>query len=101
VRFSTMTKILIGLGATAVGVAVLIGSLSMILTLGGLAAVIGALALSEGIESGRLAYRAVEQCAAELGLIPLGSPTASAPEPATVPATARAAELVTEERADS
>ncbi len=73
----------------------------MILTLGGLAVVIAAVALSEGIESGRLAYRAVEQSAAELGLIPLGTPTVTAPEPATVPATAPAAELATEERADS
>jgi hypothetical protein len=29
-------------------------------------------ALSEMIESGRLAYRAIEQCAAELDLVPLG-----------------------------
>jgi O-antigen biosynthesis protein len=101
VRFSALSKILIGLGAAAVGVAALIGSTSMILTLGGLAVVIAAVALSEGIESGRLAYRAVEQSAAELGLIPLGTPTATVSEPATVPAAARAAELATEERADS
>ena len=101
VRFSSLSKILIGLGAAAVVVAALIGSTSMMLTLGGLALVIAAVALSEGVESGRLAYRAVEQGAAELGLIPLGTPTPTAPEPATVPAAAPAAELATEERADS
>ena len=101
VRFSALSKILLALSAVAIGSAALIGSTSMILTLGGLAVVIAALAVSEGIESGRVAYCAVEQCAAELGLIPLGLPSASAPEPATVPAATRAADLVVEERADS
>jgi len=30
------------------------------------------------VESGRVAYQAVEQCAHELNLIPLGKPTAAA-----------------------
>jgi len=30
------------------------------------------------VEAGRLAYRAIEQCATELELIPLGVPTAAA-----------------------
>jgi hypothetical protein len=101
VRFAALSKTLVGLSAAAVLAAGLIGSASMVLTMGGLAVVFAALALSEGIESGRLAYGAVEQCAAELGLIPLGTPAASAPEQTAVPAAARAAELVTEERADS
>jgi hypothetical protein len=32
-------------------------------------------AASEAIEKTRLAYRAIEQCATELGLTPLGAPT--------------------------
>jgi O-antigen biosynthesis protein len=36
------------------------------------------LAMSEAVETGRLAYRAVEQCASELKLIPLGAPRAAA-----------------------
>ena len=35
-------------------------------------------AVSQAVESGRLAYQAVEQCAQELNLIPLGKPTAAA-----------------------
>ena len=101
VRFSALSKILLALSAVAMGAAAMIGSTSMILILGGLAMVIAALAVTEGIESGRVACCAVEQCAADLGLIPLGLPSASAPEPATVPAAARAAELAVEERADS
>lgn len=99
VRFSILSKTMVGLSAAAVVVTALLGSLSMLLTVGGLLAVIVALAASEGIESGRLAYRAIEQSAAELGVIPLGIPTA--PEPAHAPGAARAGELVVEERSDS
>jgi hypothetical protein len=35
-------------------------------------------ALSEVVETGRIAYRAIEQCASELNLAPLGRPTVSA-----------------------
>ncbi len=35
-------------------------------------------AVSQAVESGRLAYQAVEQCAQELNLIPLGKPTRAA-----------------------
>jgi hypothetical protein len=35
-------------------------------------------ALSQAVESGRFAYQAVEQCALELNLIPLGTPTRAA-----------------------
>ena len=38
-------------------------------------------AVSQAVESGRLAYQAVEQCAQELNLIPLGTPTAAVRRP--------------------
>lgn len=41
-------------------------------------------AVSEAVESGRLAYHAVERCARELNLIPLGRPTAAARRAAAV-----------------
>ena len=61
--------------------------------------VIASIALSEAIESGRIAYRAIEQCAADFGLIPLGIASAPASDPALAP-TATAAKLASEERAE-
>jgi hypothetical protein len=102
VRFSTVTRILLAasIAATAAG-ALLMGTLSVNLALGGLALVIASIALSGGIESGRMAYWAVEQCAAELGLIPLGTQTATAPEASPLPNAATAAELAAEDRVDN
>ncbi len=100
VRFSALSKALLGLSVLAAAAAAPIsGSVSIKLTLAGLMVVIASIALSEGIESGRIAYRAIEQCAAELGLIPLGTPPLPAPDPALAP-TAPNAELASEERVE-
>jgi O-antigen biosynthesis protein len=78
VRLSWLT--LVGL-ATAAGATVLCAAMGLSL----MAAVLTALtmasamcAVSQAVESGRLAYQAVEQCAEELNLIPLGKPTRAA-----------------------
>jgi O-antigen biosynthesis protein len=100
VRLSTLTKVALGLSVLAAAAAALIvGTPTVDLTLIGLIAVIASLALSEGIDSGRTAYWAIEQCAAELGLIPLGVPSAPALQPDMAP-TAAAAELASEDRAE-
>jgi hypothetical protein len=100
VRFSPLSRIMLAASAAAAGAAIFLGSSAVVLTLVGLAVVCASLAASEGIESGRLAYWAIEQCAGELGVIPLGKPIAAAPEPATVPRPT-ATELIAEKRADS
>jgi O-antigen biosynthesis protein len=100
VGFSLLSKIAFAVGLFGAGAAALtLGTPSIDLTLGGLLLVIAALATSEAIDSGRTAYWAIEQCAAELGLIPLGVPAAPArhPEGSRTPA---AAELAPEERAE-
>jgi O-antigen biosynthesis protein len=100
VRFSKLSKLLLALSAAAATLAaIVLGTPTIDLTLAGLLVVIASLALSEGIESGRIAYWAIEQSAAELGLIPLGAPQASAPEPKAAPAAA-AVELASQDRAE-
>jgi glycosyltransferase involved in cell wall biosynthesis len=78
VRLSALARIgLGGLAALTVG-AVMLGFPNAAI---GLAAILGAAAVcaaSETIETGRVAYRVIEQCALELNLIPLGTPTLAA-----------------------
>ena len=52
-------------------------------------------AVSQAVESGRLAYQAVEQCAQELNLIPLGKPTAAARRAAAAARPSAATEPIT------
>jgi glycosyltransferase involved in cell wall biosynthesis len=78
VRLSRLTQI--GLASSGAA-AVLSASAGMPLVTAALTAITLAsvmCAVSQAIESGRLAYQAVEQCAHELNLIPLGKPTAAA-----------------------
>jgi hypothetical protein len=72
---------------TLMGIAILAGATALCAAMGLslMAAVLTALimasamcAVSQAVESGRIAYQAVEQCAHELNLIPLGKPTAAA-----------------------
>ena len=79
----------LGLGGCAIAAAAtaaaglpLAAAILGILTAGG-----AACAISELVENGRLAYRAIEQCGVELNLVPLGKPTKAASE-APVPAVA-------------
>jgi glycosyltransferase involved in cell wall biosynthesis len=100
VRLSPLSRIVLAVSAAAAAAAMLLGTPAITLTLCGVAVVCASLAVSEGIESGRLAYWAIEQSAAELGLLPLGTPVATAPERAAAP-DATATELAAEKRADS
>jgi len=95
VRLSRITRAgLAAIAATALGASAL-GLGTFALALGAVALGSAICAASEAVESGRLAYRAIEQCAAELNLVPLGTPTAAARRaalamtPATAPAKAQ------------
>jgi glycosyltransferase involved in cell wall biosynthesis len=99
VRLSALSKVLLGLSiVAAMAVALMVGTTSIDLMLAGLMVLIVSLALSQAVDSGRVVYWAIEQSAAQLGLIPLGAQTA--PEQLVTP-TPAAAELASEERADS
>jgi hypothetical protein len=55
--------------------------------IGIVAAGVAICAICQLVESGRLAYRVVEQCAGELNLVPLGKPVTST-SPAPIPVAA-------------
>ena len=105
VRLSTRSRVLMLLSIAAAAVGVALRTFAIDLMLAGLGLVVASLAASNGLESGRLAYWAIEGCAAELGLIPLGKPTAATAEASKIaPAPAEAqspAELAVEEQAES
>ena len=74
IRPTRMTMYALAVGAVCAG-AVAIASLPEIaLALGALTIAGGICALAEMVDAGRVAYRAVEQCATELNLTPLGTP---------------------------
>jgi glycosyltransferase involved in cell wall biosynthesis len=99
IRLSLLSKLVLGLSTLAAAAAALmLGTPPIDLALAGMALIVALLVLNEAVDSGRKAYWAIEQCAADLGLIPLGLPPAQLPE--SVPAGA-SAELVSEKRADS
>jgi hypothetical protein len=77
-RLSTGARM--GIGACAIGAvtALLLGPPLAAVALGLVAAVVTICAISGLAEAGNLAYHAVEQCAGELNLIPLGIPARSA-----------------------
>jgi hypothetical protein len=96
VRLSRLS--LVGLAITA-GATVACGALGLSVMTAALAALTMAsvmCAVSQAVESGRFAYQAVEQCAHELNLIPLGKPTAAARRAAAPaePSTGAAAEPI-------
>ena len=96
VRLSRLS--LMGLAITA-GATVACGALGLSVMTAALAALSMAsvmCAVSQAVESGRFAYQAVEQCAHELNLIPLGKPTAAARRAAAAaePSTGAAAEPI-------
>jgi glycosyltransferase involved in cell wall biosynthesis len=92
VRCSRLSKIALALGAAAAVIAAIAGASELALALAAMSAA-GAVALiSEMIESGRLAYRAIESAASELNLSPLGKPVAAL-------APARGREMMSGERA--
>ena len=78
VRFSRLTGVpLIAGVASSLGCAAF-GLMNLALIIGEITSVAAAFALSEAVESGRLAYRTIEECATELDLTPLGKPTVAA-----------------------
>jgi glycosyltransferase involved in cell wall biosynthesis len=93
VRLGRISQLGLAAGGLLAGAAALAGLPGTALGLGALTA---AAALSAGvqmIDAGRVAYRAVEQCASDLNLIPLGEPiraTKPLAEPASAVATAAA-----------
>jgi glycosyltransferase involved in cell wall biosynthesis len=78
VRLSWLSRI----SVTALGIATLasatLGSPLMAAALAALAVASSLCAVREALASGRFAYHAVEQCAQELNLVPLGRPSAAA-----------------------
>ncbi|MGH7914511.1 MAG: glycosyltransferase family 2 protein [Candidatus Binataceae bacterium] len=78
VRLSRLTKVgfAIAAGATVLSAAMDLSVMAAVLTALTMASAM--CAVSQAVESGRLAYQAVEQCAQELNLIPLGTPTTAA-----------------------
>jgi len=88
VRMSWLSATAIAIGATS-AIATAMLALPILATgLSGLTIVIGACVAAAMAESGRLAYRAVEECASELNLFPLGTlvkPRRAAIEAATTP----------------
>lgn len=78
VRLSPLGPLALAAGFAAAALSGLAGWPAVGVVLGELTLMGAAVVLSEVVESGRLAYRAIEQCAAELGLMPLGKPTSAA-----------------------
>jgi glycosyltransferase involved in cell wall biosynthesis len=71
----TLTGLTIAAGATVLSVVMGLSMMAAVLTAVTMASAM--CAVSQAVESGRLAYQAVEQSAQELNLIPLGKPTAA------------------------
>jgi hypothetical protein len=78
VRLSTTVRLALMLCAVASVATAVLGFSAIGSTLAVVSVGLAILAMSEAIETGRLAYRAVEQCASELKLVPLGVPAAAA-----------------------
>jgi glycosyltransferase involved in cell wall biosynthesis len=78
VRMSNLSRIILAVGACASAATAAMWIPILAAGFGGLTLVFGACVAAAMIESGRLAYRAVEECAAELNLVPLGAALAPA-----------------------
>lgn len=78
VRLSRLSQCGLAIGTTGVILTAVLGMAAMAAALTALTLASALCAASEAVESGRLAYHAVEQCAAELNLVPLGKPTRAA-----------------------
>jgi hypothetical protein len=92
VRLSLLTLMGLALAAGATVLCAAMGLSVMAAVLTALTMASAMCAVSQAVESGRLAYQAVEQCAHELNLIPLGTPTAAARRAAAEAAPSVAAE---------
>jgi len=77
IRLSRLTQRVLIAGAAGAIVTALFGMSVASLVLAGLTLMAAAFALSEAVEAGRMAYRAIESGASELNLTPLGVPIAA------------------------
>ncbi len=73
IRMSRLSAIALAIGAISSAAVAALSIPLLAAGLTGLTAVFGACVIAAMVESGRLAYRAVEECAAELNLFPLGT----------------------------
>ncbi len=78
VRTSAFTRLLTVAGIAGAAGATLMTMDRLAFVIGSLTIAAAAVAISEGCDSLKRAYRAVEQCAAELELIPMGAQTTAA-----------------------
>ncbi len=78
IRLSRLTQGLLAAGAAGAAATAVCGLSVPSLVLAGLTLMAASFALSETVEAGRMAYRAIENGALELNLTPLGTPTAAA-----------------------
>lgn len=87
-RLTAVTRTALGAGAASALVALALGFHAAAFVLG--AGTFGAAicAISEGLENARLAYRVIEQCGSELGLVPLGTLTRKGRQSVKAPAIA-------------
>jgi glycosyltransferase involved in cell wall biosynthesis len=73
IRMSRLSALALATGATSAIATAALSIPILAVGLSGLTLVFGACVMAAMAESGRLAYRAVEECAAELNLFPLGT----------------------------
>jgi O-antigen biosynthesis protein len=101
VRLTRLSHYALGAGAALAAVAMLAGALEVGLGLLALTIAGGVCLAGAMVEAGAVAYRAIENCAAELNLMPMGQPVREAqaapqavpaPKPAVAPVRERAAE---------
>ena len=78
IRLSIPTLAALAIGVSGFAVAAVLGFEAIAFAMGVVTAGVSICAASEAVRSGRLAYRALEQSAAELNLIPLGQPLRAA-----------------------
>jgi glycosyltransferase involved in cell wall biosynthesis len=74
IRPTRITIVALAAGAICAGAVAILSLPEIALALGALTIAGGIFALAEMVEAGRIAYRAVEECATELNLTPLGTP---------------------------
>jgi hypothetical protein len=78
IRLSIPALAALAIGVSGFAVAAVLGFGAIAFAMGVVTAGVSICAASEAIGTGRLAYRVLEQAAAELNLIPLGQPTRAA-----------------------
>ncbi len=86
VRLTRVARVALGVAAVGTLAAAALGFGAVAFVMGAVTAGAAICAASEGLENARRAYRAIEDCACELGLVPLGTPTRTGGTRARTPA---------------